>query len=79
MKSANVCRRFCDVGSEQFRMPKEGLPCLLGNIPNLANSIKTKPFKHNPKTKEATHNMIRNGGRHQICFMNPWKYDEVKR
>ena len=31
-------------------------------------------FTHNPKTKAATENIIKNGGRQSLCHNNPWKY-----
>jgi len=35
-------------------------------------------MKHNPTTRKAAHNLIRNGGRHSICLINQWKYDMVR-
>ena len=40
----------------------KGLECKLG-------------YKHSPKTKEATVNMLKNNGFAAICHHNPWKYD----
>lgn len=64
----NLCCKFC-------KGPKNtsgGIGCSL----NVHNS-KAKLFKHNPLTKEAAINLIKNGGRNQICFQNPWKYVHI--
>jgi len=61
-----TCNKFCP-GPENTR---DGIGCKL----NVINE-KAKLLKHNPKTKEATLNLIKNGGRWQICLQNPWRYE----
>lgn len=33
-------------------------------------------YKHNPKSKRAALNLIKNGGKEQICLRNEWKFEQ---
>jgi len=61
-----TCNKFCQ-GPENTN---RGINCKLNIIDK-----KAKVLKHNPKTKEAAINLIKNGGRWQICLQNPWRYE----
>ena len=70
MPERNICSKFCKGPVNT----NKGLHCELAlALPYLPKDR----MKHNPKTQKAAHNLIRNGGRHSICFNNPWKYDAV--
>ena len=71
METMNICKKFCKGPINT----KTGLFC---ELPAALPKMPKERFKHNPNTKEATHNLIKNGGRHSICFNNPWKYDTVE-
>lgn len=60
------CNKFCP-GPENTN---RGINCKLDTFDK-----KVKVLKHNPKTKEAALNLIKNGGRWQICLQNPWRYE----
>jgi len=60
-----TCNKFC-FGPENTN---KGIGCKLD-----VYNKKVKVLKHNPKTEEAALNLIRNGGRLQICLQNPWRY-----
>ena len=62
----NMCKNFC----KGPKNTKTGINC---ELPFFAKNA--KPLKHNPLTKEAAINLIKNGGRHQICLRNPWRYE----
>jgi len=60
-----TCNKFCS-GPENTN---KGINCTLGTV-----AKKAKSLTQNPKTKEAAINLIKNGGRWQICLQNPWRY-----
>jgi len=59
------CKKFCSGPINTNR----GINCKLDRFDSV------KGLKHNPKTKEAALNIIKNGGRWQICLQNPWRYE----
>ena len=61
----NLCNKFCK-GPINTNV---GISCNLN-----CENPKAKVLKHNPKTKAAARNLIKNGGRNQICLQNPWRY-----
>lgn len=60
-----ICSGFCNGPANT----NTGISCNLNIYTKDA-----KVLKHNPLTKQAAINLIKNGGRHQICLRNPWKY-----
>jgi len=71
-KMLNPCSKFCKGPVNTNKGLFCELPLAVEKLPS-----KKDRMKHNPTTKEAAHNLIKNGGRHSICFINPWKYDMV--
>lgn len=66
------CEKFC-------RGPQNGnhgIMCQLAiGCERKAHEPKIQVMKHNPRTQEATLNLIRNGGRHLICLRNVWRHE----
>ena len=66
--SNKMCMKFCN-GPENTNT---GINCHLNAFDQTAEIP-----KHNPLSKEAALNLIKNGGRHQICLQNPWRYEII--
>lgn len=73
MEQFEMCKGFCKGPVNN----KSGLVCPLNTMQSHIFETK-KRFHHSPKTQEATHNVIKNGGRDGLCLNNPWRYDEVQ-
>ena len=66
MSGNNTCSRF-------WRGPEKtntGINCKL-----MDSQGNPTPMKHNPLSQDAARNLIANGGRHYICFANPWRHN----